>query len=150
MYLTEQIIISKTHELYNYCDTICYQSKNLYNLANYYIRQEFIFNNNWLRYNSIEKLLQQTIDYKMLKAECGQQTLMKLDKNYKGFFKSLEEYKLNPSKFTGRPKLPKYKDKIKGRNIVIMTQNLTVKDNKLMLPLLQNTNTYQLNQKQKN
>jgi len=150
MYLTEQIIVNKDHELYNYCNTVCFQSKNLYNLANYYIRQNFIFNNKWLRYEDLDKLLQQTIDYKMLKAECSQQILKKLDKNYKSYFKSLEEYKLNPNKFKGRPKLPKYKHKTEGRNIIIMSQNLTVNNNKLMLPLLQNTNTYKLNQKQKN
>ena len=150
MYLTEQIIVKKDHELYNYCDTVCFQSKNLYNLANYCIRQNFIFNNKWLRYEDLDKLLQQTMDYKMLKAECSQQILKKLDKNYKSYFRSLEEYKLNPSKFKGRPRLPKYKHKTEGRNIVIMSQNLTVKDSKIRLSLLQNTDTYQLNQKQKN
>ena len=150
MHLTEQIIIRKGHELYDYCDTMRFQSKNLYNLANYYVRQNFIFNNNWLRYEDLEKLLQQTIDYKMLNSKCSQQILMKLDKNYKSFFRSLTEYNLDKSKFTGRPRLPKYKHKTEGRNIVIMPQNLTVKDGKVRLPLLQNANTYQLNQKQKN
>ena len=35
------------------------------------------------------------------------------------FFEALEAYKVNPSRFTGRPKLPKYKDKVKGRNLLI-------------------------------
>lgn len=30
-------------------------------------------------------------------------------------------YKTEPSKFTGRPKLPKYKDKTKGRNLLVYT-----------------------------
>ena len=151
MYLTEQIIIKQDHELYKYCDTVCYQSKNLYNLANYYVRQEFIFNNNnWLRYEDLDKLLKQTIDYKMLKQECSQQILMKLDKNYKSFFAGLREYNLNPDKFTGKPKLSKYKHKTEGRNIVIMSQNLTVKDNKLMLPILLNENIYNLSTSKRN
>ncbi|NEQ40750.1 MAG: IS200/IS605 family element transposase accessory protein TnpB, partial [Okeania sp. SIO3I5] len=35
-------------------------------------------------------------------------------------FNSIQEYKLNPEKFLGRPKLPKYKDK-EGRHLVIYT-----------------------------
>jgi putative transposase len=35
------------------------------------------------------------------------------------FFEALKAYQDNPSRFTGRPKLPRYKDKLKGRNILI-------------------------------
>jgi putative transposase len=35
------------------------------------------------------------------------------------FFAALEAYQADPSTFTGRPRLPKYKDKVKGRNILI-------------------------------
>ena len=137
MYLTEQIIIKQDHELYKYCDTVCYQSKNLYNLANYHVRQEFINNNNnWLRYGDLDKLLKQTIDYKMLKRECAQQILQKIDKNYKSFFAGLKEYNLNPDKFTGKPKLPMYKHKTEGRNIFIISHNLIVKNGKVRLPII--------------
>jgi IS605 OrfB family transposase len=46
---------------------------------------------------------------------------MILDKNGKSFFEAVKAYKTDDSKFTGRPKLPKYKDKAKGRNILIYT-----------------------------
>src|SRR5947207_7158228 len=35
------------------------------------------------------------------------------------FFKANEAYKEDPSKFLGRPKIPGYKDKEKGRHILI-------------------------------
>lgn len=38
----ERHLIKSSHILYNYCDNVCFRSKNLYNLANYYIRQVFI------------------------------------------------------------------------------------------------------------
>ncbi len=44
-----------------------------------------------------------------------------LDKNWKSFFEANKAYQENPDKFTGRPKLPKYKHKIKGRNLLIYT-----------------------------
>jgi transposase len=46
---------------------------------------------------------------------------MILDKNWKSFFEAVKAYKADSSKFTGRPKLPKYKDKAKGRNILVYT-----------------------------
>ncbi len=46
---------------------------------------------------------------------------MVLDKNWKSFFEAVKAYKTDYSKFTGRPKLPKYKDKVKGRNLLVYT-----------------------------
>ncbi len=46
---------------------------------------------------------------------------MVLDQNWKSFFEGIKNYKTEPSKFTGRPKLPKYKDKNKGRNLIVYT-----------------------------
>ncbi|MCC3453689.1 transposase, partial [Microcoleus sp. PH2017_08_TRC_O_A] len=42
-------------------------------------------------------------------------------KNWKSFFEAVKAYKNEPTKFSGRPKLPKYKDKVKGRNILVYT-----------------------------
>ena len=57
--------------------------------------------------------------YKAMPAKVSQQILMILDKNWKSFFEAVKAYKVDSSKFTGRPKLPKYKDKVKGRNILV-------------------------------
>ena len=46
---------------------------------------------------------------------------MVLDRNWKSFFEALEAYNEDPSKFLGRPKLPKYKHKTEGRNILVYT-----------------------------
>ena len=40
----EQQIIRKTHPLWNVIDEMCFNAKNLYNYANYIIRQEYIDN----------------------------------------------------------------------------------------------------------
>src|SRR5260370_4863027 len=57
--------------------------------------------------------------YKALPAKVSQQILLVLDGNWKGFREGLEAYKEDPSKFTGRPRIPKYKHKTEGRNILI-------------------------------
>lgn len=56
----------------------------------------------------------------------GQATLRLLDKNWKSFFVAIKDWKHNPSKYLGRPKLPKYKSK-DGRFI------LGIDNNKVML-----------------
>lgn len=60
----------------------------------------------------------QNKDYISLPRKVSNNILQLLDRNYKGFFKSLKDYKNNPNKYLGRPKLPKYKDSLKGRFIV--------------------------------
>ena len=120
----ERHIIKPNHKYYNLLSDFCYKSKNLYNYANFLIRQEFINNGNWIRYNDLDKILKQegnNFDYKnMPLANCSQQCLRLLDKNWKSFFQSIKDYSQNPSKYLGRPKLPKYLPK-NGRNILIVT-----------------------------
>jgi hypothetical protein len=60
--------------------------------------------------------------YKALPARVSQQVLRLLDKNWVSFFKARKAYEEDSSKFTGRPKLPKYKHKTEGRNILIYTR----------------------------
>ena len=69
----------------------------------------------------MNRLMKSHQTYKALPAKVSQQILMILDKNWKSFFEAVKAYKADSSKFTGRPKLPKYKNKVKGRNILIYT-----------------------------
>lgn len=114
----EQHIIKKNDLSWKLIDDLCFKSKNLYNYANYIIRQEFINNGKWIQYNELFQLCKESEPYKEIGSNVGQQTLKILDKTWKSFFIAIKDWKQNPSKYLGRPKLPKYKDKIKGRNVV--------------------------------
>lgn len=142
MQLVEQHIIKSTHKFYKELDRLCFLSKNLYNVANYMIRQEFTANGNYLNSYSVDKLLNvDNVDYKQLPSKVSQQTLKLLDQNWKSFSQALKSYKKNPSKFSSRPKLPKYKDKVKGRNPVIYTiQAISKKELKKGIIKLSKTN----------
>lgn len=109
--------------MYNVVDSYCIKSKNVYNQANYLIRQEFINNGKWIRYRDMDKLMQQTDCYYDLGSQASQQTLRLLDKNWKSFFMSIKDWSKNPKKYLGRPKLPNYKDKEKGR-FILMLKNI--------------------------
>ena len=154
MQLAERHIINKNHAFYKELDAISFLSKNLYNKTNYIIRQEFILTSkekesgkrdkaNWIRYNEIQKKLQneKDFDYKQLPAKVSQHVLKLLDKNWTSFFASIRDWKKNPSKYTGQPSLPKYKDKKYGRGVLIYTiQAISKKELKNGFVLLSGTN----------
>jgi putative transposase len=123
MHLIEKHIIKPSNELYPVLDEMCFKSKNLYNKANYIIRQEFINNKRYINYFKLQKMLQDAndIDYRSLPATCSQQTLKLLDQNWKSFFRSIKDYTKNKNKYNGVPKLPKYKHKKKGRFVIVFT-----------------------------
>ena len=116
---------------------LSYASKNLYNCATFIMRQNFIKNHKIINYSLMDKIIKRDYAevYKGLPAQSSQQVLRLVEKNWKSFFKSNQEYKKNPDKFKGRPKLPKYKDKEKGLNIVIFTnQQCKLRDNQIHFP----------------
>ena len=89
-------------------------SKNLYNYANYLIRQYFFETGKMLNeYELTTKLAKEKqIDYILMpSAQSAQQTIKLLFKNWKSFFKANQAYKQNPTNFLGRPKMPRYKEK---------------------------------------
>ncbi len=59
--------------------------------------------------------------YKALPAKVSQQVLMQLHHDWDCFFKGRAAYEQDPSKFLGRPKLPGYKHKSEGRNLLVYT-----------------------------
>lgn len=120
MYLTEQHIINPNSNFFSECDSLCFKSKNLYNSCLFLIRQEYI-NNKKNIVNNIYHLIKNSQQYNDLPAKVSSSTILMVQKNFKSFFKSLESYNKNPSKFKGRPHLPKYLDKIDGRFIVSYT-----------------------------
>ena len=121
MQLVEQHIIGRNDPRYIAIDAAAFASKNLYNAANYEIRQVFIREGCFLSYNSLDKLMQTHEAYRALPAKVAQWVLKGLVNNWKSFREARERYQCNPSKFTGHPQLPKYKHKTDGRNLLVYT-----------------------------
>ena len=136
--LVEKHMIKKGHSYYDMFCEFTHQSKNLYNHANYLIRKEFVETGKWLRYQQLDKLLKQDLDYpdyiNMPGAQSAQQTLRLLDTNWKSFFKAIKDWSKNKDKYLGKPKLPKYKPK-DGRMVLVVTnQQVKQKGNRLRFP----------------
>ncbi|HME55262.1 MAG TPA: transposase [Candidatus Lokiarchaeia archaeon] len=143
VYRTEIHYIKKAHPLFKYCDEVCFKSKNLYNHTNYMIRQQFFYLETFLTYDGQEySLYFQVKDhetYKALPAQTAEGILKKLEDNWHSFFESMKEWKVNPSKFLGIPRPPKYKEN-NGRFTTFFTnQQCKVKNGWIRFP---KTNLY--------
>src|SRR5260221_6052068 len=119
--LVEQHCISKRDPRYAIIDAAAFRSKNLYNAALYEMRQTFFNEGIYLTYEEIHRHMQSHEAYKALPAKVSQQILMLLANNWESFKQAKAAYEEDPSKFTGRPSIPKYKHKTEGRNILIYT-----------------------------
>ena len=119
MQLVEQHIINRADPRFVSIDAAAFAAKNLYNAANYLVRQAFIFEHRYVGYAEVFHLIKQTEAYTALPRKVSNDILRQLDKNWRAFFAACEAYREDPSKFTGRPKLPRYKDKAKGRFLLI-------------------------------
>lgn len=119
----EKHVIKENDKYYPMLCDFMHKSKNLYNHANYIVRNEFVKNGKWIRYAELEKILRadQEYDdyYQMPSGHAAQKTIRLLDTNWKSFFKAIKEWGKNKEKFSGRPKLPGYKPK-DGYEILIM------------------------------
>jgi IS605 OrfB family transposase len=65
--------------------------------------------------------MKDTEQYKALPAKVSSTVILMVQKNFKSFFKSIADYAVNPSKYNGRPRLPKYLDTVSGRFFVSYT-----------------------------
>ncbi len=163
MQRVERHIVIKSNPNWQQIDRLAFATKNLYNKANYTVRQTFFESSKmvdigeaeyaeWLRYPELDKLAKQEKweEYRELPAATSQQTIRLLDKNWKSFFRSIKTFKTNGC--LGIPRLPNYKHKTKGRSPVIFTgQQIRLKDGFIHFPKkanLQPIKTKQTNIKQ--
>ena len=139
MYLTHTIRIKMAHKHYKMLDNYAFLCKNLFNVATYHNRQAVITNNKtptaFNLINQLTKTKQQ--DYKAIPAKVAQQVIKQVYQNFGSFWAVIKSYHKDKSKFLGRPKLPKYLNKTKGRaNIIFTKQAISKRDlNKGILTL---------------
>jgi putative transposase len=135
----EKHLIQQHHPYYELLDKFCFYAKNLYNFANYQIRQSFFTTGRAISYTKLDKLLKQEgmdNDYRHMPTAQSAQQLLKLltETNWKSFFAAMKDWRKNKEKYTGKPKPPKYLKK-NGRQILTLTnQNCKLKEGKIYFP----------------
>ncbi len=121
MLLVERHVIKKADSRFAAIDRAAFASKNLYNAANYVVRQSYIHEGVYLNYHEMHRRMKEHEAYQALPAKVAQWVLRLLDKNWVSFFAALEAWRKEPSQFLGPPKLPGYKHKQEGRNLLVYT-----------------------------
>ena len=120
---TERIYVRPNNENYQAISKACCLAKSLYNAANFIIRQAFINENKLILSTEVDKEFKNASHKcycNMPSAASAQRTLQILGKAWKSFFAANKAYQNSPSKFPGKPKIPKYakhqKTFVVGRN----------------------------------
>jgi putative transposase len=130
MQLSEQIQLKFSPAL----SVLCHKTKNLYNLAMYHYRQFYFALGEFINYYDLQEILKSSDAYKNLPAQTSQQILDLVIKSWRSYWKALQAYKRDPSKFVGKPRFPKYKPK-NGEFIAIFTnQNARIRNNTIYFP----------------
>ena len=115
----EQQVIEQHHPQYRMIDQMAFASKNLWNLANYQVRQSFLLQQRYLNNAALFHLLKETDAYQALPAKVANQVLLHLHHAWTAFFAAMEVYRQSPQRFPGRPGLPTYLHKTTGRNLLV-------------------------------
>ena len=122
MQLVEQHCIDCHDPRFAAIDPACFASKNLYNAALYILRQAFFNHRRVPGYAKLAHALKDTPDYRALPAKVAQWVVRQVCGDWDAFWKAHKAYQKSPAKFTGRPKLPHYKPKLTGRNVLVYTR----------------------------
>ena len=130
MYLAERIQVKKSPEL----SLLCHRAKNLYNLGNWLVRQDYFHLGNILSYYDLCFMCNDSPEFRVLPAQTAQQVLRLVAQNWKAYFRAKAEYRKVPGKFLGSPRPPKYK--VKGGECVatFTRQQCQVRDRFLYFP----------------
>src|SRR5215470_16766180 len=118
MQLVEKHIIERSDPRYAALDKAAFASKNLFNATLYIVRQVFIGEGEYLNYNTMDKVMQKHEAYRGLPTKVAQEIVKQVHEAWVSYFEACKEYREHPEKFSGRPKLPGYKDKTRGRNLL--------------------------------
>lgn len=104
MLLVESHIINESQEL----NELTFKCKNLYNKANYIIRNEFISTGKYISKFDMFTTCKDIEEYKCLPVRIARGVLRTLDANWKSFFSCIKKWRENKQLFKAKPNLPKY------------------------------------------
>jgi len=119
--LVEQHIIKPSDPRYEVIDAAAFASKNIYNLTNYEARQHFFATGHILSYETLYHRIKKSDAFLALPQKVSQQTVLQVARAWKGFREARKAYRQDPTRFLGPPRIPGYKPKQTGRNVLTYT-----------------------------
>ena len=122
MKLVEKHKLYKSHPSYSKINDMSRKANNLYNQCVYFAKNSQNLSEDLKNLDKVMKSFPDKYDnYRSLGyAACAQQVLRLFQQNLRSYFASIKDYKKNPTKYTGRPRFPKFR-KSNDRFQVIFT-----------------------------
>lgn len=127
MKVVEKMTYKKGHTYFEILDELCFKSKNLYNATLYAVRQYYFATGSYLSYPEVNKLFTDSnqADYRALPAKVSKLVQQLVAGNFKSFFSLLK--KKQNGNYEKPVRIPKYLDKVRGRQIVTYTEQALLK-----------------------
>jgi putative transposase len=110
---------------------LTHHAKNLYNQTLWTLREAYSATGLYFSYPQMDKAMKKVenlegkFNYKLLKAKVAQQTLRRLDKNFRSFFRCHQDFLKNPGKYKGKPRPPSFQ-KNKHDNLIYDFQAFSI------------------------
>ena len=136
MTLVKQVQLKSTSLLVD----MTIRSNNLFNCTQYIMQNKFAEDGRIYSMKDLYALLKTHAAYLRLKdygSQVPQQVLKQVLETWTNWFKALKSYRKTPTKFNGRPRMPKYHTKSihGGKNLVVFTKQQTRhRDGYILLP----------------
>ncbi|MCE7738962.1 MAG: transposase [Candidatus Heimdallarchaeota archaeon] len=127
---TELIEVKTNKEL----SRLCHQTKNLYNRANFLIKEQRKTRGRIPSYFDLDRAIKGEECYKILPAHTAQHTLKLLTRNWKAYFQAMKGWKRHPKKFLSKPRSPHFKRPKAETVAIISNQQAKIVNGWLRLP----------------
>ena len=135
MFLTQSNYIrglSKSE--YKTLDEMCLIAKRLFNVGLYNVRQHYINEHEYLRYESNYHVAKNNENYKLLQAGCSQQILKVVDRSFKSFFELIKKAR-NGSYEYNKIAMPDYLKHGERFALIFSTNAISIKDGYFNVPI---------------
>lgn len=116
-------------------DKLTRKAKCIYNASLYQIRQTYLLKHKWLSYAKLNRYFKKQAEThacdlyrQMIYVQSAQQTIREVVNVWSAWHKALKAYYKKPSKFTGKPRMPKYIKKTSHHPAYFTNQNASIKN----------------------
>jgi putative transposase len=121
MRLVERHVIKRADPRFGVIDRAAFASKNLYNKALYTTRQAFFQAGSYPSFPSLYHQMKAEPEYTALPRKVAQWALKQVCAAWDSYKEALAAWEADRSKFLDRPRIPRYKHKQQGRNLLVYT-----------------------------
>ena len=124
MKLVEKHKLYKSHPMYSKLDDMSRKANNLYNQCVYFAKNSNNLSEDLKNLDKVMKSFPEEYDnYRSFGyAVCAQQVLRLFQQNLRSYFASIKDYKKNPTKYTGRPRFPKFRKSGERHQVIFTNQ----------------------------